>query len=223
MTRWFRYYEETLHDPKVLRLSDSMFRAWVNVLCLASKYGGAIPREDIATIFRISDKGAAAIVEYLIDRDLLEDRGDFVTPHNWDGRQYKSDKSNDRVKRYRERKGNVTCNVTETVTVTPPDTETETDTDKNAPSGASGPYFFESGTIRLSEKDFRKWKDAFSNLDLKAELIGLTKWAGEQRDWYFAVAGALAKRNRELALARASPGSPKKLSKREEIYREGIV
>lgn len=58
-------------------------------------------------------------------------------------------------------------------------------------------YFFESGSIRLNEKDFKKWETSFSKLDLKAELIGLTHWADEQgKNWFHAVAGALAKRNR---------------------------
>jgi uncharacterized protein YdaU (DUF1376 family) len=58
-------------------------------------------------------------------------------------------------------------------------------------------YFFESGSIQLNEKDFKKWEASFSKLDLKAELIQLTKWAGEQgNNWFHAVAGALAKRNR---------------------------
>ena len=72
---------------------------------------------------------------------------------------------------------------------------------EDAPDGASSKYFFESGVIRLSEKDFRKWKEAFSNLDLRAELIGLTQWAEHQNDWFFAVSGALAKRNREIGIA----------------------
>lgn len=59
-------------------------------------------------------------------------------------------------------------------------------------------YVFESGVIRLSDKDFTQWKAAFSNLELAAELISLTEWAGKQPNWFPAVSGALAKRNREV-------------------------
>ena len=59
-------------------------------------------------------------------------------------------------------------------------------------------YEFESGVIRLTSKDFKKWKESFSFLDLKAELLSLTPWANEQGEkWFFAVSAALAKRNRE--------------------------
>jgi hypothetical protein len=72
---------------------------------------------------------------------------------------------------------------------------------EDAPSSSKVP-FFESGVIRLKQKDFEKWRDAFSNLDLKAELIGLTEWAAGQESWFFAVSSALAKKNREMGLRR---------------------
>src|SRR6185312_6052908 len=51
--------------------------------------------------------------------------------HNWDARQYASDQSTQRVIRYRERKRNVSCNVSVTGDETPPETETETETEQN--------------------------------------------------------------------------------------------
>jgi uncharacterized protein YdaU (DUF1376 family) len=60
-------------------------------------------------------------------------------------------------------------------------------------------YAFEDGVIRLNQKDFDSWKRAFSNLDLAAELLSLSKWAeSEGKNWFHAVKGALAKRNREV-------------------------
>lgn len=59
-------------------------------------------------------------------------------------------------------------------------------------------YAFESGVIRLKKKDFDRWKEAFSHLDLGAELLALTEWAGQQgQRWFYAVSQALAKKNRE--------------------------
>lgn len=93
---------------------------------------------------------------------------------------------------------------------------------EDAPSGASASdYFFETGCIRLNERDFRKWEQAFTHLELRAELISLAKWASEQKDWFFAVSGALAKRNREIAEARKKPAQT--FTKAQEIYRSGIV
>ncbi len=72
----------------------------------------------------------------------------------------------------------------------------------DAPSGAPASdkkYAFESGVIRLNQRDLDRWKAAYSRLDVPAELMGLTKWAGEQgKSWFHAVQGALTKRNREI-------------------------
>ena len=47
MARWFRMYAEVVDDPKVQRLSPALFRAWVNVLCLAASNGGVVPVNDV--------------------------------------------------------------------------------------------------------------------------------------------------------------------------------
>lgn len=73
---------------------------------------------------------------------------------------------------------------------------------EDTPSGASASksYAFESGIIRLVEKDFQAWKAAFSQLDLSGELVALAPWAEQQGPsrWFHAVANALNKRNREV-------------------------
>lgn len=70
------------------------------------------------------------------------------------------------------------------------------------PAHSAKSYAFESGIIRLEQKHFDQWKRAYPHLSLEAELISLTKWAGEQgpENWFFAVSGALTKKNRELGL-----------------------
>lgn len=70
----------------------------------------------------------------------------------------------------------------------------------DAVSSSSKKYAFESGVIRLTDKHFNQWKQAFSHLDLAAELIALTEWAATQPKWFHAVSSALAKRNREMLL-----------------------
>ena len=131
MSLWFRFYVESLNDPKVLRLSDSMFRAWVNLLCVAKMGDGSISREDVSIHLRTSEKGAAAVIDYLIERNLLEDRGEFLTPHNWDSRQYKSDVTDPtaatRQQRYRNNKRNANRNDDRNASVTVTATRAETE------------------------------------------------------------------------------------------------
>lgn len=87
--------------------------------------------------------------------------------------------------------------------------------EEDTPDGVSTTrvYAFEDGIIRLNERDFEAWRKGFSNLDLAAELLSLSKWAeSEGKNWFHAVKGALAKRNREVKAARertAAQGGPK--------------
>jgi hypothetical protein len=136
---WFRFYNDAVIDPKVQRLSGDMFKMWVNILCLASKFGGALKKDDLKYSLRLSDTETQEILNFFIERNLLDDMGDIVMPHNWDGRQYKSDNSDptnaQRQKRYRDSKSNGTVtddrNGSNAVTITATEqSRTDTDTDK---------------------------------------------------------------------------------------------
>jgi hypothetical protein len=134
MSRWFRMYDELLDDPKVQRLSPDDFRGWVNLLCLASRNGGKLPAiADIAFALRETQDAVSTLVERLRSGGLIERRsggadGAFDAPYRWNERQYKSDTSTDRVKRFRKRSKNGD--------ETPPETETETD--KSEAKASSG-------------------------------------------------------------------------------------
>lgn len=135
MSRWFRMHDEILDDPKVQRLSGDDFKGWVNILCLASRNDGKLPPiEDVAFALRETLDGARTLVERLVNATLIERRtggsnGAHYAPYKWDERQYKSDTSTGRVKRFRQR--------SKTVPETPPDTETETDIPLSKDNGAA--------------------------------------------------------------------------------------
>jgi hypothetical protein len=136
MSRWFRVYDDLVDDPKVQRLSPDIFKALVNLWCLASKNDGFLPSaEDIAFKLRIAREKVKKIIAALHDAELIDTDEAGLRPHNWNGRQFKSDVSNERVKRHRERK----CNVTGTVTATPPDTDSEAETEKTKDAAPSAP------------------------------------------------------------------------------------
>lgn len=127
MTRWWRAYDDAINDPKLLRLSDEMFRAWFTLLCIASKNGGKLPpAEDIALTLRMKPTKVAEWITKLSKATLLDSKDGTFVPHNWDSRQFQSDNSTARVKRYREGKRNVSGNVTRNVTPNVSDAVTET-------------------------------------------------------------------------------------------------
>lgn len=104
MTRWFRFYDEVVDDPKVQRLPAALFKFWVNSMCLASKNGGDMPAlVDMAFRLRMTEKQVSTSLRALVDAALVDQLDGVSTPHNWNVRQFKSDVSTDRVKRFRER------------------------------------------------------------------------------------------------------------------------
>jgi len=108
---WLRLYTSVLDDPKVQRLPAEEFRGWINMLILAKEGDGLLPSiEDLAFRLRITEADATRLTETLVQRGLLDSDGKNITPHNWHNRQFQSDASTERVKRYR----NVTRNVSET-------------------------------------------------------------------------------------------------------------
>lgn len=125
MSRWFRIYDDAVDDPKVQKLSGDLFKAWINLLCLASQNDGILPSvNDIAFKLRMSGARADKLLDDLVQRELLDETADgHLEPHNWNLRQHRSDISTPRVKRFRERK----MKRDETVSETPPDTETDSE------------------------------------------------------------------------------------------------
>jgi hypothetical protein len=135
VNHWWRAYNEAVNDPKLQLLSDALFRAWFNVMCIASANGGSLPPlKDIAFTLRIQPTKAAQVLAQLHAAGLLDKTETGFIPHNWNGRQYKSDVSTDRVKQFRKRQRNVSSGVSET----PPETEDRNREQKDSEADASG-------------------------------------------------------------------------------------
>ncbi len=113
---WFRFYHEVLDDPKVQRLPAELFRVWVNCLCLAARNDGQIPPlSDVSFAFRETPEHCEILLQELVKAGLLDCfKGGILRPHNWDSRQFKSDSSTERVKRFRERSKKVSETLDET-------------------------------------------------------------------------------------------------------------
>jgi hypothetical protein len=149
---WFRAYHESAFDPKFdIAASQTglhhliVFGAWWKLLCLA----GASPirgtlnvtamkrfsNDDVAAMLRLSNEDCNKLLEAFIGLDMLDvdKKTKTISIRNWDKRQFGSDSSTNRVKKYREKHKDVTpkkrfSNVSET----PPDTDTDTDSDVEA-------------------------------------------------------------------------------------------
>jgi hypothetical protein len=144
--RWYRLYTDILTDEKVLAMDDKTFRFFINLMALASLTDkNGIVTNDInilAKQLRVYPKSAKKMVEVLKNFQMLLENPEGLLIKNWESYQYKSDNSNERVRRFRaQNKDNVTemkryikDDVTENETLLKrncngADTDTDTDTD----------------------------------------------------------------------------------------------
>ncbi len=169
---WFRFYNDAVNDPKVQRLSPTLFRFWVNCLCLASANDGVLPgSEDVQFSLRLSPAQLSDFSGQLVACGLLDETEQGLIPHNWDRRQFKSDTSTERVKRFR----NAAKTVSETgPDQTRPDTESETDR-KKVISGFFGKNGKQSEPLSEEQKLAlfqRTLAESFSDKQLGWRLVG---------------------------------------------------
>lgn len=183
MQTWFRLYNEIIDDQKVQRMSNILFKFWVNCLALASKSDGVIESPAaIAFALRMSVTKATKHLAALVELKLIDitDSGNYK-PHNWDNRQFKSDTSTERVKRFR----NVSRNGSSAVTATGPD-QNRTEQNRAEPHSATFPERDLYGDYRvvavlktwctgdedfeIDEYDVAKWRHQHPSVDIKTEL-----------------------------------------------------
>lgn len=211
MTRWFRMYDEILDDPKVQKLSGEEFKAWVNLLCLAARNGGALPRiEDVAFALRRCPEAVEALLERMRRARLIDVRGRGAkrrfTPHGWDKRQFVSDSSTDRVKRFRKRSS--------AVSETPPESESESESESDPPGppadGGLGPGLDKIGLAREL-----------------CRLAGIARCGpaaiGQVERWLADGFGAAAIRETVAAMCAATPAATRSLKRFDQPVRRAAT
>lgn len=130
MAQWFRLYATVLHDEKVQQMSSKMFKSWINVLCFTAQNDGKpFSVYQLSFALRKTEVTTMAIIQYFVERGLLDEFPEGFSPHNWSIRQFKSDSSTERVKRFR--------NAAKTVTVTPSE-QSRNRTEQNPPLPPKG-------------------------------------------------------------------------------------
>lgn len=146
MSRWFRHYAGMVRDDKLVRASlrckqsiERVVWVWGAVLESAAELDDEgryeVDASEIAYFLRCKPAAIKSILEALGELGRLD--GEHVTA--WSKRQFKSDRSNDRVANHRankraQRNGDETLHVTGGVTLqerdrNSPETETETETE----------------------------------------------------------------------------------------------
>lgn len=191
---WFRMYGEFANDPKVQMMSEAMQRRLVMILCLRCSNGDVTLHDvtpDVAVSFqlRISMDEVAETKALFMARGFIDEDWNIV---NWEKRQYVSDSSAERVRRFRDSRKKAAqlsngCNVT----VTPPDTDTDTDIDIGKTDSSATPQTKQTKSrgSRLpedwspSEEQISWAKSERPGMDLRIE-------ADRFRDYWISTPGA---------------------------------
>lgn len=125
---WFRLYSEFASDPKIQSMDETSQRRFVIVLCL--QCDGTLKKlseTEIACAMRISEQELSETKELFIKKGFIDAEWNVL---NWDKRQYKSDTSKERTRKWRENKSVTSQRRHEDTIVTAPDTDTDTDNKK---------------------------------------------------------------------------------------------
>ncbi len=127
--QWFRMYYEFATDPKVQAMSEPMQRRLVMLFCLkGSGQLDSLSHDEIAFSLRIDSETLHETFHVFHEKGFCDKFGNII---NWDKRQYKSDISTTRVKKFREKtttkKNETKLKRFRNITVTSPDTDTDTD------------------------------------------------------------------------------------------------
>ena len=106
---WFRSYVSVLDpDDKTRQLTNKQFRHWHLLLALYRKNSAHLPQQtDIGRALNVRPSDVQTILDSfvilgLFDIEKVAGENSYV-PHNWDVRQFETDTSTERVKRFRER------------------------------------------------------------------------------------------------------------------------
>jgi hypothetical protein len=174
-------YSEFADDPKVQMMSESDQRRLVMLFCEKCK---DVKHDETLRSFhwRITPLELGATKAVFLANGFIDEQWNLL---NWNRRQFLSDSSTERVRKFRERlQHNETLQSTN---VTPPDTDTDTDTEQKQkkktlarsvpPEELAGTLPLVDGTEYLiSKTQVREWTEAYPGINVRTELLGFKAW-----------------------------------------------
>ena len=155
---WFRLYSEFAHDPKIQMLPEAMQRRYVMLMCLkCSETLETLHETEIAFQLRLSEAELIETKQLFVSKNFIDKQWNLL---NWDKRQFVSDSSTMRVRKYRDKKKQPS-NADETLQKRQSNAiDTDTDTEQKhkkttvvaTPEGVSDSVWQEFKNLRKAKK-----------------------------------------------------------------------
>jgi len=188
---WFRLYSEFAHDPKIQMLPEAMQRRYVMLLCLrCSETLETLHETEIAFQLRLDEAQLLETKQLFISKNFIDKHWKIL---NWDKRQFVSDSSTMRVRKYRDKKKQE-GNDDETLPKRPSNA-VDTDTDKKQNRNKLGSRLAQDWVLMKSwgdwaqqerpDLDVRKVADQFKDYWIAQPGQKGTKldWEATWRNW----------------------------------------
>lgn len=193
--QWFRFYNNAPSNTKLKLLAFEDRWHYVAVLCMKSQ--GLLDTTDddlrerrIAAELGLTLRESEEVKRRLSEVDLVDESWHPVA---WNERQFRSDNSSNRVRKYRENKKKQECNDDETlqkrsrnVTETASDTDTDTEKHSAEPKKRFAPPSLEAVQARVQEMGYSVSAESFWNF---YESNGWKVGKNKMRCWKRALAG----------------------------------
>ncbi|NMP23802.1 phage replisome organizer N-terminal domain-containing protein [Sulfobacillus harzensis] len=213
---WFRFYSDTISNPKIRRLPVTSRWIWVSVLALANaspergtlqiEAGLPYSTEDIADAAKVSEAEVEQALATFVEQSMLTLMPEgYYRVTGWDKRQFESDDSTARSRKSRAKQGDSRRNDDATslqrpnvVAATPPETDTDSEKEERenpAPTRGWGRGIPAPTAELLSTLDAR----ANHTPILTAYTDDLIRWHVQGMDW------AVIDRGLTLVLERDKP------------------
>lgn len=179
---WYRFHHDTLDDPVIQGLPAETFKAWVNCLSVASRADdrGTLPDlNGVAFAIRLTPAKAKRHLEILEKAGLIRENSDGTWEiTDWNLRQFSSDSSTDRTRKWREKQtSRVTADETSQKRAgdsldTDTDTDTDPHTDTKRPVGRLADESFQT-LLRVYPNKAKRVdaEGAFAELNPDASLV----------------------------------------------------
>jgi hypothetical protein len=176
--KWFRFWNDSVNDIKLLQLSDYEYRIWTYLLSYASSIDSVSGQlqttfKSLSLHFHQRFNHFSRCIETFQNLGLITvDEQGFITIINWNKRQFLSDNAYERVKKYRELKKK--RNVSSNVSVTAPETETETERKKYIKKEKI--EFQENHFVNIPDAFMEKWKSIAPGISVRQEITKAEAW-----------------------------------------------
>jgi len=195
---WFRVYSEILDDQKIKRIcrvtgesKALIVGVWICLLALANDSGergrltisDKIPYslDDLIDETGLDEDVLKIVIDHFIELDMLTVGNNVALTYeikNWDGRQFKSDNSSQRVKDWRAKQDETLQKHSSNIIDTESEIESEIDTDKiEIPDARSDSADYQSvwesetGLLISGFTEFKKTCDRFIDVGVTPEIF----------------------------------------------------